>query len=134
MLAGLTAEREVIGGHDLGAGGDEHSDLVRATDLATTYEAVFAMGDTLVSERLGNSEDLARMRRQNVIVWNRIDALLKHQLQATREIVVENRMAIEALAAQLVEVKSMSGEEVLKFVTATGFHPSKSGSAQLRSA
>lgn len=121
MFGGIAAEGEIIdGGHDNGAGGGDRSDLVIATDLATTYEAIYGMGETLVSERLGDSEYLAHLRRQSFVLWNRIDALLNRQLKATRDLVTEHRGVVEALAGQLLQVKSMSGDEVLGFLRENG--------------
>lgn len=122
MFGGMAAESEIVdGGHDNGAGGGDRSDLVIATDLATTYEAIYGMGETLVSERLGDPEFLAHLRRQNFVLWNRIDALLNQRLKATRELVARHRGVIEALADRLLQVKSMSGDEVLALVQEHGF-------------
>jgi DNA polymerase III delta prime subunit len=122
MFGGIAAEGEIVDeGHDNGAGGSDRSDLVIATDLATTYEAIYGMGETIVSERLGDSEHLANLRRQNFVLWNRIDALLNQQLKATRALVAKHRGVIGALADRLTEVKSMSGDEVFEFVRANGF-------------
>jgi ATP-dependent Zn protease len=122
MFGGIAAEGEIVDeGHDNGAGGSDRSDLVIATDLATTYEAIYGMGETIVSERLGDPEHLAHLRRQNFVLWNRIDALLNQQLKATRALVAQHRGVIEALAVKLTDVKSMSGGEVLEFVRANGF-------------
>jgi cell division protease FtsH len=129
IFGGLAAESEIIdGGHDNGAGGSDRSDLVIATDLATTYEAIYGMGETLVSERLGDPDYLASLRRQNFVLWNRIDAFLNRQLRATRDLVAEHRVVIEALAVRLLEVKSMSGGEVLEFLRENGLAVGLSGS------
>jgi DNA polymerase III delta prime subunit len=122
MFGGMAAESEIVdGGHDTGAGGGDRSDLVIATDLATKYEAIYGMGETLVSERLADPEYLAQLRRQNFVLWNRIDALLSRQLKVTRDLVAEHRGIIEGLADRLLQVKSMSGDEVLAFVQQKGF-------------
>jgi hypothetical protein len=122
MFGGMAAEGEIIdGGHDNGAGGGDRSDLVIATELATTYEAIYGMGETLVSERLGDPDFLAHLRRQNFVLWNRIDALLNQRLKATRDLVARHRRVIEALAGRLLQIKSMSGDEVLAFVHENGF-------------
>jgi hypothetical protein len=129
MFGGIAAEGEIIdGGHDNGAGGSDRSDLVIATDLATTYEAIYGMGETLVSERLGDPEYLAHLRRQNFVLWNRIDALLNRQLKATRDLVAEHRGVIETLAGRLLQVKSMSGAEVSEFIRENGLSVGVSGS------
>lgn len=121
MFGGIAAEGEIVdGGHDNGAGGGDRSDLVIATDLATTYEAIYGMGETLVSERLGDPEYLAHLRRQNFVLWNRIDKLLNQQLKATQDLVARHRDVIEALAGRLLRMKSMSGDEVLAFLQENG--------------
>jgi hypothetical protein len=128
MFGGIAAEGAIIdGGHDNGAGGGDQSDLVIATDLATTYEAIYGMGETLVSERLGDPESLAQLRRQNFVLWNRIDALLNQQLKATRDLVAQHKGVIEALAARLLQRKSMSGAEVLEFFQENGFSVGECG-------
>jgi hypothetical protein len=131
MFGGMAAESEIVdGGHDNGAGGGDRSDLVIATDLATTYEAIYGMGETLVSERLGDPEFLAHLRRQNFVLWNRIDTLLNQRLKASRDLVARHRGVIEALACRLLEVKSMSGDEVLAFVRENGFSAGQTGPGQ----
>jgi ATP-dependent Zn protease len=119
-LAGMAAEMEIIGAHGDGSGGLEDSDLVNATDTATYYEAVFGMGETMVSEVLPDRKRLARIR-QNPILWTRIDALLKRQLATTRTLVAENRGLIEALADHLVNEKRLSGNDLKQFLVSNGF-------------
>lgn len=132
-LGGMAAEIEVFQAHDYGAGGTEQSDLVLATDLATQYEAVFAMGETMISEPLGNRGQLSRARTQNVYVWNRIDELLKAQLARACDTMAEHGALLRALAEKLMQSKSMSGSEVEELAQSHGFD-TKANQPQLRSA
>jgi hypothetical protein len=120
-LSGMAAETEVFGAHDWGAGGREASDLVIATDFATRYEAVLGMGSTLVSEVVSDGNHLARIREQNPIVWNRVDALLKVQFAKARSLAAEHKAAIIAMADHLMIAKSMTGSEVLQFLKSIEF-------------
>lgn len=119
-LAGMAAEREVFGEHDYGAGGTEGSDLVRATFLATQFEGVYGMGETMVSEPIGDRNALNRIR-QNFVIWRRIDDLLRAQLDLTSKIVAEHAALIRALSDKLLAAKSMSGDEVVEFLSSHGW-------------
>lgn len=132
-FGGMAAETEVFGAHDYGAGGTEQSDLVMATDLATQYEAIYGMGDTMISEPLGNRGQLSRARMQNAYIWSRIDDLLRAQLQRTREVLAEHGGLLRALAERLGESKVMSGLEVMELAQSHGWSLRQNHS-QLRSA
>lgn len=120
-LAGMAAEIEVFGAHDWGAGGREASDLAIATDLATRYEAVLGMGSTFVSEVVAEGNQLGRIRQQNPIIWNRVDALLKSQFAKARCLVAEHRTTLISMAEHLTVAKSMSGPDVLSFLKSIEF-------------
>jgi ATP-dependent Zn protease len=120
-LAGMAAEIEVFGAHDWGSGGRKASDLALATDLATRYEAVLGMGSTLVSEVAADDNYLARIRQQNPIIFNRIDAVLKSQFAKARSLVAEHKTVLIAMAEHLAIAKSMSGAEVLQFLKSIEF-------------
>jgi hypothetical protein len=119
-LGGIASEIELFGAHRDGAGGSDGTDLVVATHLATKYEAIYGMGETLVSEVYRNRDQLAWLRQQNPTIWHRVDSLLRQQLAETRRLISENREAIVALADELVRVKSMSGAEVAQFLKPFG--------------
>jgi ATP-dependent Zn protease len=120
-LAGMAAEIEVFGAHDWGAGGREASDLAIATDFATRYEAVLGMGSTLVSEVVADTNQLARIRQQNPVIWNRVDTLLKSQFAKARSLVAEHKGVLMALAEHLVIAKVMSGADVIAFLNSIEF-------------
>ncbi|WP_137157507.1 AAA family ATPase [Rhizobium sp. FKL33] len=113
-LGGMASETEFFGAHSDGCGGHQNSDLVRATNYATSYEAVYGMGQSLVSEPFKGNGQLARLRQFNPAIWSRVDALLKQAFEETRTIIRENKDFVSALADSLAEARNLSAEDVAR--------------------
>lgn len=122
-LAGIAAELEVLGSYDDGSGGLPTSDLARATRLATLMEASYGMGDTLISETCEDEEDITGLRLRHPRLWKRVDAVLVEQMKRAIHLIRFNRATFDALAENIVEKRSMSGEELDAFLQERGFQP-----------
>ncbi|MBB4291419.1 ATP-dependent Zn protease [Rhizobium leguminosarum] len=120
-LAGVAAEIELVGEHGDGASGHPDADINKATYLATLVEGVLGFGETLVVEHSPyDYNELSRMRLRSPHLWARVDRLLASRMQETRRIIAENRLAIQALAAELTTRKTMTGTEVSEFLKSVG--------------
>ncbi len=116
-LAGMAAEIEFVGEHGEGAAGYPDSDLNKATYFATLAEGVLGFGDTLVVERHPfDFDEVSRLRLRSPHLWARVDRLLTSKMRETQKIVADNRPGIEALAAELIVRRSMTGAEVSEFL------------------
>ncbi|UVC06792.1 AAA family ATPase [Rhizobium sp. TH2] len=111
-LAGIAAEIVITGWHDEGAAGVIGSDLEMATRLATTLEAVNAMGDTLVSEPYRGESELRRIRQTNSIIWQRVEKTLHMALDQAKALIRENLEPMHAIAQELLRAKALTGDEI----------------------
>lgn len=118
ILAGIAAEREVLGQHDIASSGTSDSDLAMATSLASRIELVHGMGIGLASEVMTTDNGLDRLRQFNPSVAARIDSILQAVAVRTGAIIRENRQALETLARELLEQEKMSGQAIREFLEA----------------
>ncbi|WP_168252615.1 AAA family ATPase [Rhizobium leguminosarum] len=116
LLAGLAAEELVFNARCDGAGGIEGSDLVRATDIATSIEGLWGMGDSLVSEVAKDSDRLYLMRMHNPDLLRRVENLMGKEFDRVRGLLIEYRSELESVAAGLMERNLLSGDEVRSIV------------------
>jgi ATP-dependent Zn protease len=111
LLGGMAAELEVFGDFSDGSSGDESADLNLATELATCFEGSRGMGSTLIVEG-ENLQRLRHLRLSNSEFRARVSAILESELERARAIVRSHRSAFDIIVDQLIERKSVSGEEV----------------------
>ncbi|MDH6650224.1 UNVERIFIED_ORG: cell division protease FtsH [Rhizobium esperanzae] len=116
LLAGLAAEDLVFNTRCDGAGGIEGSDLVRATDIATSIEGLWGMGESLVSEDARDPSRLYLMRMQNPDLFRRVESLMGEQFERVRGLLIEYRTELELVADGLMERNLLSGDEVRSIV------------------
>ncbi len=116
LLAGLAAEELVFSARSDGAGGIEGSDLVRATDIATSIEGLWGMGKSLVSEVAKDSDRLYLMRMHNPDLFRRVANLMAEQFERVRGLLIEYRTELELVAAGLMERSLLAGDEVRSIV------------------
>lgn len=116
LLAGIAAEELVFGSRADGAGGMEGSDLVWATDIATSVEGLWGMGGSLVSEVAKDSDRLYLMRMHNPDLLRRVENLMGKQFDRVRGLLIEYRTELELVAAGLMERNLLSGDEVRSIV------------------
>lgn len=111
-LAGMAAEKMLLGCHDDGAAGGRGSDLYDATRAAIMLERSYGMGDGLAS--LGDISDapMIDISRMDRSVLRRADKILQQQLERATEILERHRSACERLVDGLVAALELSGQEV----------------------
>ncbi len=110
-LAGIAAEKLVLGGHCDGAGAGPTSDLAVATELALKMETKSGMGDRLSQLGLGTS--WAPFGTQQV-PWlvDRINEILAEELNRAQAIVQQERPLLDALTRELERVGVVSPERL----------------------
>ncbi|QKV20051.1 ATP-dependent Zn protease [Oricola thermophila] len=111
LLAGRAAERVILGTVSAGAGGDHDSDLAQATKLAADIETVLGLARTrpLLHRRI---EPFMLLGGQAKGLVRRIDRRLRRAERQACRIVRENRDAVIDLAARLLEVEVLEGEDL----------------------
>jgi cell division protease FtsH len=88
------------------------SDLQRATDLATIMETSMGFGTSLVYHDAQDPFALDRLRRSDLKLKGRVDAILKASLKNAKDLISVDRQAVEAIAKHLVRHGSMPGRQV----------------------
>ncbi|MBP2229688.1 AAA+ superfamily predicted ATPase [Azospirillum agricola] len=120
LLAGRAAEEAVLGDVSAGAGGDDRSDLARATALAAAALHAYGLGDGvdgLLWRGMPTSDTLAATMALRPDVGNRVSALLATAYaEATAEI-LRCRERLEALARLLVEHETVGGADAEAVLT-----------------
>jgi cell division protease FtsH len=117
-LAGIAAEKVVIGSVTDGAGATTGSDLAVATDLATLMVAEFGMGGSLRYLHTAGVAERQQLRRRNRDVDREVSSMLAVQLARAEAIVRERLDAVEAVARLLDEKGFLAGDEVETLVSA----------------
>lgn len=97
-LAGRAAEEVILGEPSAGAGGDDASDLARATDLALRLETQFALG---ASGLLYRTDPAAAIRADQGLA-SKVGAHLEDALAKAKEVVRNETAAVEHMAKTLV--------------------------------
>ncbi len=110
-LAGRAAEKLIFGDFVLGSGGDEMSDLARATRLATDAEANLGFGQAqpLLYRSVEAQPSILSLDRQ--LAQHVHDRLETGECLATK-LLSQHRSALLALATRLSEAKTLDGSEV----------------------
>jgi len=111
LLGGIAAETLVLDTFADGATGGTDSDLGKATEIATLVEACYGMGTTLAVETV-DVRELPRLRAQNVGLRTAVQALLAEQFERAKRILIDNRAALEEIAAELTVVRQVIGGSV----------------------
>ncbi|MGO4568688.1 AAA family ATPase [Rhizobium sp. 2YAF20] len=99
-LAGIAAEKLILGSHGDGAGVGPGSDLARATSLALDMETKAAMGDRLFQFGRGTSWD-AFGPQQVPWLMDRVNQILREQLDRARDILERERALLHAVSEEL---------------------------------
>jgi SpoVK/Ycf46/Vps4 family AAA+-type ATPase len=106
-LAGLAAERLIVGSHGDGAGVGPASDLAHATDLALQMETKAGMGDRLFHFGQGTSWE-AFGAQQVPWLMDRVDLILREELNRALGILERERPLVLAVTEELDKVGSIS--------------------------
>lgn len=101
FLAGLAAERVVLGQIGGGAGGTDQSDLHRATILAAAMETSLGLGESLVYLTSQKSGELLSWIRLDLALRTRVDAILSECMERAIELLESRREAFEAIIKEL---------------------------------
>lgn len=115
MLAGRAAERELLGTASAGAGGSPQSDLGRATALAIRIETASGLGGRypLLYQSIGSDVLLSGLAPGTA---RRVHGRLRRAERQARRIVARNRRTAIELAARLLEVETLEGEELQRLL------------------
>lgn len=117
ILAGRAAEKLVFGDTVMGSGGNEVSDLARATKLATDAEAACGFGKTqpLLYRSVQDQPSLLSLDRQ---LAGQVHARLQAAEHRAMALLSNNRGALLALATRLAQAKVLDGPEVRTLLSA----------------
>ncbi|WP_273501122.1 AAA family ATPase [Paracoccus sphaerophysae] len=107
-LAGRAAEEVILGEPSAGAGGDDASDLARATDLALRLETQFALG---ASGLLYRTDPAAAVRTDPKLAV-RVAAHLEAALARAKEVVRNETATVRRIATELIARRVIDGEEI----------------------
>jgi hypothetical protein len=103
--------REVFRGEwHVGIGDTETEHLLASgwLQIATLVEACYGMGSTLAVKSV-KQEDLPCLRGQNAELRSAVQALLAGQFASAENILMENRTALEEIAAELMVGRHLLG-------------------------
>jgi cell division protease FtsH len=117
LLGGRVAEELVLGQEDITTGGAD--DLLKATQLAR--QMVTELGMSGLGVRVVEAGEMGLARTHSDELGRRVDAevdrLLDEALGRARAILAARRELLDALAARLLEVETMSGAELTAIVS-----------------
>lgn len=111
MLAGMAAEKVMVGDILDGSGGVEGSDLQRASDMGTLMLASLGL-DALHYCDISSSKELDELRRTDPGLRQRVEDLLANELQRAVGIVKSRRADVERLARAVDERGLLTGSDV----------------------
>jgi ATP-dependent Zn protease len=111
VLAGQAAEKLIFGEAGVGSGGNEMSDLARATRLATDAETNLGFGNSqpLLYRSLEEQPSMLSLDRQ---LAQHVHGRLETAERMALELLSRHQDALLALATRLAEAKTMDGHEV----------------------
>lgn len=106
-FGGRAAEILVFGEPSGGAGGDNTSDLARATQTAAAMELSWGLGDDLLW--LGDPETVLARLRIEPVLRARVEARLREAQARAARIIEANHAVLEEMAAALVQTSLLTG-------------------------
>ncbi|MBB4232173.1 AAA family ATPase [Rhizobium mongolense] len=106
-LAGIAAEKLILGSHDDGAGNGPRSDLAQATHLALDMETKAGMGERLFQFGQGTSWDEFGPQQ---VPWlmDRVNQILLDELARARDILEQELPLLKAVSEVLDKLGSVS--------------------------
>ena len=115
LLAGRAAERLILQEPSGGSGGDERSDLAKATNVATAIESSYGLGSSGIVWQAAPDHAAERLRFDRPL-RDRVQAQLQWaEVEATR-ILQANRSTLEAMATALAEKGVLTGQPLQDFL------------------
>ena len=115
LLAGMAAERVILGDILDGSGGSEGSDLQRASDMVTLMVSNLGLGSLHYLE-VSTPKDLDDLRRNDPVLRAKVDVLLREYLSRAEEIVSARKKDVELLASTLMDRELVPGQDVLQLI------------------
>lgn len=113
LLGGRAAEQLLLGEPSQGAGGDETSDLAKATAMVASMEASLGLGDSLLFR---STPDHAMLLLRDPEFRRRVEKVLRDLYQRTIDLLHEQRPALMAVVEALLEKRFMTGAEVAEVI------------------
>lgn len=118
LLAGIAAERLVLGQSGFGAGGETNSDLALATRLLAEAELCHGLGEQLVFAASADSPDLFAFLRREPGLRRRLDGLLQSCLDRSTQLLSTDRAALEIVAGELARCGRISADDGRRMLSA----------------
>lgn len=111
LLAGLAAEKVMLGAASDGGGGGKHSDLAEATKIAIRIEASFGLGNGLAFLATTNFCD-ETLLRQNSHLEQRVNEILQTQFDRAVGIIEKKAKALSSIAAKLERYSALNERQL----------------------
>lgn len=112
LLAGLAAEKVLLGEHGDSGGGARGSDLHQATILAAGVVVSFGLGGALVYQGCDTPEQLLERIRADRHLRRQVDAMLGQCFDRAEAILLERKNALQAIAEKLKVAFEMNSAEL----------------------
>ncbi|WP_395515793.1 hypothetical protein [Pseudorhizobium flavum] len=118
LMAGRAAELIVLKSASAGSGGAEHSDLARATRIATSMEQTLGFGARYPLLYLEHRDATDILSRDGDVAMRVHQRLEFAQARAT-EVILENRNVFDRLVRTLFDAQALDGDAVMDILTSS---------------
>lgn len=115
LLAGRAAEEVVLGDVSTGAGGGSQSDLARATAIAVAMDMAYGLGGGLLWAATPDA-DVVSLLNVRPDLARRVSHRLNGAYEAVTAVVRAHRAALDAIAGELVERGTLSGDDIKRIM------------------
>jgi ATP-dependent Zn protease len=112
LMAGVAAEKGVLGEHSTAAGGNERADLALATDIATMMERSFGFGDGWLADSGSGNRPLEYLRLLDPELRNAVKGRLDCEFKRASEIIRSRRSTLQRLTEMLLDHLELSVADV----------------------
>lgn len=126
-LAGRAAEELLLGEAGTGSGGDDYSDLARATSKLGVLHLGLGLGDALIYR--GDEASVPRLLNLDPKASAKVEHDMQRYYAEAKRIVLEQRELIDAVADELVERRQIGGQRFQEIVGTFEMNAAKAGGA-----
>ncbi len=119
-LAGRAAEEIFMGEASAGAGGNEQSDLARATQIATDMAINLGVTGSLLWRGQIKADESTLFESQTA---QEIENLLQYAYRGARELIEQHRTPVEAVAGRLLKKTALGHEEIMQILASNRPRP-----------